>query len=434
MKGLLSSVFKRVDDLWALPSDSDEERLHKAIVTLAALITSCAAFLWVAVYLLLGFWSQALIPLSYPFASALCLLVAYKLGRFDLFRFSHLLLMLLLPFALSWGLGGFAASGAVVLWSLWAPLGALMVVGIRQSVPWFAAYIFLLVVSGLWEAAVPQNGPNISPLVRTGFFVMDLGGISAFVYVLVSYFAIRRREALVALALKHKLLEAEQERSENLLLNILPASIAERLKRNPAVIADAFDEITVLFADIVGFTPMSARVEPEAMVLCLNEIFSRFDRLAERYGLEKIRTIGDSYMVVGGAPVIRPDHAEAVAGMALDMLSAVDGFKAPNGDDVRIRIGINTGPAIGAVLGVKKFVYDVYGDAVNTASRMESHGVAGSIQVSAATYELLYDRYVFEPRGSVQVKGKGEMTTYLLLGRVGSTGPSSSNLVSMTPG
>jgi adenylate cyclase len=174
---------------------------------------------------------------------------------------------------------------------------------------------------------------------------------------------------------------------------------------------------SILFADIVGFTTLSERVSPEEMVPWLNEVFSDFDRLAVRSGLEKIRTIGDSYMAVAGVPLPHPDHVGAVAEMALNMLDAVSGRLAPNGDALRIRIGINSGHAVGAVVGLDKFIYDVYGDAVNTASRMESQGLPGHIQVTEATYQRLRDRYLFEEGQIVQVKGKGTMLAYMLIGR-----------------
>jgi adenylate cyclase len=219
-------------------------------------------------------------------------------------------------------------------------------------------------------------------------------------------------------------LAEEQRRSELLLLNILPAPIADRLKQSQAnleqpsaPIADGFSEVTVLFADIVGFTDLSSRVSPETMVGLLNQIFSRFDQLAEQHGLEKIKTIGDAYMVVGGLPVPRADHAAAIARMALDMQQAINQFNQTAQQAFEIRIGINTGPVVAGVIGIKKFIYDLWGDTVNIASRMESHGIPGGIQVTAATYACLKTEYHFEPRGAVAIKGRGHMETYWLKGK-----------------
>jgi adenylate cyclase len=209
-------------------------------------------------------------------------------------------------------------------------------------------------------------------------------------------------------------LQESQEKSERLLLNVLPLSIVERLKQDTSAIAEHFDEVTILFADIVGFTPLSTRIKPTELVNLLNEIFSTFDALTEKHGLEKIKTIGDAYMVVGGLPLAKPDHAEVIAQMALDMQGAIAHFQAKYNEELQIRIGINSGSVVAGVIGVKKFIYDLWGDAVNVASRMESSGLPGKIQVTEATYQRLKDKYKFEKRGQVTVKGKGEMTTYWL--------------------
>lgn len=214
-----------------------------------------------------------------------------------------------------------------------------------------------------------------------------------------------------------KILREEQEKSESLLLNILPRSIAQKLKDGHKNIADGFAEVTILFADIVGFTQLSEKTSPPELVSLLNEIFSRFDRLTDKHDLEKIKTIGDAYMVGGGLPMPRKYHAEAIAEMALDMQAEISRFNYENNINLSIRIGINTGPVVAGVIGTKKFIYDLWGDAVNTASRMESHGIPDAIQVSEATYNILKDKYLFEERGQISIKGKGEMNTYLLLGR-----------------
>lgn len=212
-------------------------------------------------------------------------------------------------------------------------------------------------------------------------------------------------------------LRIEREKSERLLLNILPSAIAERLKEDQGIIAESFTEATILFSDVVGFTQMSARIKPVELVYLLNEIFSSFDELAARHGLEKIKTIGDAYMVAAGLPERRADHAEAMAEMGLDMQAALDAFNRARGTTLNIRTGINTGPVVAGIIGTSKFIYDLWGDAVNTASRMESHSTPGRIQVTAATFERLRHAYLFEPRGTINIKGKGDMSTYFLLGR-----------------
>lgn len=211
-------------------------------------------------------------------------------------------------------------------------------------------------------------------------------------------------------------LRKEQNKTENLLLNLLPEPIADRLKDEPGVIADKFENATILFADLVNFTQISTTMSATKLVYLLNEIFSTFDELTEKHGLEKIKTIGDAYMVAGGIPIERPDHAEAIAKMALDMLVAIEELNVKLEATFDLRIGINSGPVVAGVIGTKKFIYDLWGNAVNTASRMESHGIPGRIQVSFYTYELLRDKYEFEERGLIDIKGQGEMPTYFLTG------------------
>jgi class 3 adenylate cyclase len=220
-----------------------------------------------------------------------------------------------------------------------------------------------------------------------------------------------------AMARQQRLLEAERARSEGLLRNMLPESIAERLKQREEVIADASPQVTVLFADIADFTEHAERSPPEATVALLNELFSQFDVLTEARGLEKIKTVGDAYVVAGGLPDPMPDHAGAVAELALEMLNVAAGRSLPDGGPVRLRIGVDSGPVVAGVIGRRRFSYDLWGDTVNTASRMETTGVPGCIQVTERTRELLGDRYQFRERGMIQVKGKGKMPTYFLSGR-----------------
>ncbi|NEP10956.1 MAG: response regulator [Symploca sp. SIO2C1] len=213
-------------------------------------------------------------------------------------------------------------------------------------------------------------------------------------------------------------LREEQKKSERLLLNTLPQTIVEELKQNHRAMPKQYDEASFLFSDIVEFAANSGCMPPTEVVNLLNQVFSTFDQLAQWHGVEKIRTIGDAYFVAGGVPVVRPDHALAIAEMALDMQQAIAKFTWPNGQPLALRIGINTGgPVVAAVLGIKKFAYDVWGDTVNIASRMETQGVPGRIQVTAATYEQLQNKYQLEQRGKITVKSKGEMTTYWLIGR-----------------
>jgi class 3 adenylate cyclase len=217
--------------------------------------------------------------------------------------------------------------------------------------------------------------------------------------------------------INNRLIQSERLKSEKLLLNVLPESIADELKRSTDTIAESFESITILFADIVGFTKFSSSTSPKELVDLLNQIFSMFDEIVDRYGAEKIKTIGDAYMVAGGLPQRSDNHAEAIACLALDMRETLDQFNINAKQDFNIRIGIHTGPVVAGVIGIRKFSYDIWGDSVNTASRMESHGISGQIQVTNATYAILKDTFIFEKRGEIEVKGKGKMKTYFLQGR-----------------
>ena len=390
-------------------TDTDETRAQKAALTLAAAMVTVLAIIWVGTYWVLGLASAASIPFVYQVASVASLLVFDRTKSYRFFRFSQAAMMTLLPFLLQWALGGYEASSAVSLWALVAAIGTLFFFTADESIPWFFAFVGLTLLSGVLEPSLSQNPAAIPDPVRIAFFVLNVTGVSLTAYLLLQY-AVRARDEAFG-------------RSEGLLLNVLPKSIAERLKRQPGVIADAHAEVTVLFADVVDFTPFTERTEPERVVGVLDEIFSAFDALAERHGLEKIKTIGDAYMVAAGLPEPRADHAEAMAEMALDMQAEFGRLSRPLGLDLAIRIGMDSGPVIAGVIGRNKFSYDLWGDTVNTASRMESHGLAGRIQVSESAYRRLSNRYEFEDRGEIEVKGKGHRRAYLLVGRRAADAP-----------
>lgn len=279
----------------------------------------------------------------------------------------------------------------------------------------FAYYFGMELVLGK-VAVMPAPWLSQALLYLYMFWICFICNLSVFLYERLQKAEFKaRREMEIA----YEQLTAEQEQSERLLLNILPQSIAARLKQSTTTttLAEQFPEASVLFADIVGFTQLSTRIRPTEMVELLNQIFSLFDQLAEKHDLEKIKTIGDAYLVVAGLPIPKTDHAEAIANMALDMQKALAEFNITSGQDFRIRIGINTGPVVAGVIGLKKFIYDLWGDTVNIASRMESHGLPDCIQVTSEFYELLKGKYIFQERGMISLKGRGEMTTYLLLGR-----------------
>jgi guanylate cyclase len=394
-----------------LPGDDNEEVLRKGTLTLTACLVTLLALVWVGIYGYLGIWLSALIPLTYQIVVLVSLALFFVTKRFHAFRATQLLMMLILPFALQWSLGGFAAASAVALWAVVAPLGALMFIGLRQSWPWFVGFLVLIVVSGVLEAAQVLPRPAIPAGIRVVFFLLNLGAVALTIFLVLLYFVGEREKMKRAL-------EAEHQRSESLLLNVLPAPVAERLKRSEGVIADGFEGVTVLFADIVGFTPLSASLTPNEVVTLLNGLFTVFDRLVDDCGLEKIKTIGDAYMVAGGVPVPRADHAAAVADLALSMRVELATLREEIDAPLDIRIGLDSGPAVAGVIGKRKFIYDLWGDTVNTASRMESHGLAGEIHVTERAWNVLRNTHRLRDRGVIEVKGKGPMRTYFLDGRI----------------
>lgn len=406
----LPDWLRRLTDIGALTSDSEEERLRKSVLVLSSSLITTLAFAWVGTYAGLGLWLSAAIPFAYQLASAASIYTFARTRRYRLFRTSQLWMSLLLPFALQWSLGGFANSSAVSLWAFTCPVGALLFVGARQAVPWFVGFGALVAFSGAIDPALAASPPHIPSGVVVAFFVLNILGVSTTAYVLLQYFVRARERARAEL-------EVERAKSEGLLLNVLPASVASRLKESDEVIADGFPSATVLFADIVGFTPLAQELTPADTVALLDRVFARWDELAARHGVEKIKTIGDSYMVAGGLPTPREDHAEAIADLALEMGAEVERCAKESGRSLEVRIGIDTGPVVAGVIGRAKFSYDLWGDTVNTASRMESHGVPGAIQVSERAYEQLRNSYYLRQRGTIEVKGKGLMTTYLLVGR-----------------
>jgi class 3 adenylate cyclase len=404
--GARTAVARFVERLGVIgvePGDSDETRVRKVILTLAASIVTVLSFIWVGTYLALGLPVSAAIPLSYQVVTVVSLAVFARTKSYEPFRFSQIVLMTILPFLLQWSLGGYVASSAVSLWALVAVFGALFFYSAREAVPWFIAFVVLTVASGIADPYLAASAAPIPSTVRQAFFVLTILGVSLTAYLLLQYF-VRARDAALA-------------QSERLLLNVLPRSIAERLKRTPGVIAERFEDVTVLFADVADFTPFAERTPPEQVVGVLDEIFSAFDGLTARHGLEKIKTIGDAYMAAGGLPEPRPDHADAIAELAVAMQAELTRLGQTLGVDLTIRIGIDSGPVVAGVIGRNRLIYDLWGDTVNTASRMESHGVPGRIQVTAATRDRLGDRYRFEDRGEIEVKGKGRLRAYLLAER-----------------
>jgi adenylate cyclase len=397
--GGFRSLLHRFVSIADEPTDDDDLRLRKRVGVVVGYLTIVAP---------LGLPALAQgDPVSYVLAfglSAIFVLNLAVLARSR--RFDRYVTVLIAPgavFTLTVEIlsGGMAASGAGMVWAFMAPVIALLALGPRRATAWFFIFLGALLVAILidpWVTSTIAPPPYAVQLIS---FAQNLAVPLGITFFLLRYTDLRRRAA--------------EARSEELLTNAIPTSIAARLKHGDERIADAYPETTVLFADLAGFTPWAQRTDPDAVVSYLDDLFSRFDALAASCGVEKIKTIGDAYMAVAGAPLARPDHAAAALTLARGMLDIVAEGRVRNAVELGLRVGLASGSVVGGVIGQKRILFDLWGETVNLASRMESSGLPGRIQVAPSTFALLEDAFTFEERAGVEVKGVGVMTTYLLV-------------------
>jgi class 3 adenylate cyclase len=408
-----------------IPVDSEEEpyaqekKLHRDLLIFACAFMNLAVVLWLAIYWAMGLHFSTNVPLGYQVISVASLVHFSKYKNFELFRFVQLSLFLFVPFVMQWSIGSAVTASGVMLWALLAPIGALVVKGWRDSIPWFIAYMVMTVVSGGFDYYLGNGDASGVAMKTIGFFfALNFAAMSSIIYFLVRHFVVAMDQIKSQLDQQHQLLAEEQKKSERVLLNVLPSSIAHRLKNHEGLIADGHADVTVLFADLVNFTQLTESLSPEQMVGLLNTIFSGFDELCEKYNLEKIKTIGDAYMAVGGLNRDNSNYTNDIADLALGMRD----FVVTNPDLIPFKLdihsGIATGPVVAGVIGSKRFIYDLWGDTVNVASRLTGEAVAGVIQVDKITYNRIRFDYAFEPPATINVKGKGEMVMYRLVSRL----------------
>jgi class 3 adenylate cyclase len=394
-------ILKRIEDRVALPGDSESRRSQKVLAALIFIIAGPMLVLnsignftaglsgvgWVfivlGVFLIIAFFVELKFPAFY---------IPLVYAAFVVSLAGNLLAHLLS--------GGTTSGNFHIGWAVFTPLLAVLLIDRRALL--LAMIPFMLVVLGviLFEPWALSNMPQVDPTFMLFNYAIGLAILGVMI-------------SLASLYLVGQI-ENYRRRADDLLLNILPGAIAIRLKEGEDTIADGYNEVSVLFADIVDFTGMSSDADPVEVVSLLNEVFSEFDDLAKKYGLEKIKTIGDAYMVAAGLPEPRADHVEAIVRFAIAMLAAAKRCEGLHGEPVRLRIGINTGSVVAGVIGRQKFIYDLWGDAVNVASRMESNGLSNQIQVTKAVKDKLDGQYIFIEREPIYVKGKGMMVTYLL--------------------
>jgi len=398
---------------------SPEEQLSGDMLMLTTGFMMCAAMLWLAIYWSMGYQYSTAIPLIFQALSAVTIYLYWKYRRVYIFAVIQLGLILFTPFAMQWSIGNFVNASGVSLWGLMAPVGAVTVLGTRQSMPWFFGWLFMTVMAGTFDYLLAGTVRSFDLSTVAVFFVLNFSAISVMIYSLLWYFASEKQKLRALVDASYAEIVVEKERSERLLLNILPAAIAERLKRNEVNIAQGHADVTVMFADIVGFTRMTEELSPVETVKILNDVFSIFDELADKHSVEKIKTIGDAYMAAAGLDAGAQIHyADAVARMALDMQEKIAEYRARTGERIELRIGIGTGPVVAGVIGKKKFIYDMWGDTVNVAFRMAADAGAGVVQVDLMTHRRLHNRFRFDQGHEVEIKGKGRMQVFHLLGPI----------------
>jgi class 3 adenylate cyclase len=420
-----SQSYQHLNPAAAAPADkatetalTPEEKLSGDMLMLTTGFMMCAAALWLAVYWSMGYQYSTAIPLIFQGLSFLTITLYWKFRKVHAFAIIQLALILFTPFAMQWAIGNFVTASGVSLWGLMAPVGAVTVLGTRQSMPWFFAWLFMTVMAGVFDYLLSNSAPQRFDLQTVAvFFVLNFAAISVMIYSLLWYFANEKNKLRMQVDAQHEEIRQERDRSEKLLLNILPPAIAERLKRNEVNIAQGHADVTVMFADIVGFTRMTEELSPVETVKILNDVFSIFDDIADKYHVEKIKTIGDAYMAAAGLETGAQIHyADAVANMALEMLAKIDEYRKRTGERIDIRVGIGTGPVVAGVIGKKKFIYDMWGDTVNVAFRMASDAYSGAIQVDLMTHRRLQHRFRFDDMHEVEIKGKGRMQVFHLIG------------------
>ncbi len=390
-------------------ADSDEVRMQKTISNFSMVLGAIPVQLFLGV-VYLGFNEHLTASILFGSAAASIVLLFFHRSRvinYDLYKFITLATAYISPFFSTLILGGIVQSSFVIMWGLVGPMFALVLYKPRQAAYWFLFFCILAVVCVLAQPYLrPENNiPLQWQVILAAFNAINIAGM---VFGALLFFVLQRDAAF-------QLLNIEKGKSESLLLNILPKDIADFLKNEPKVFADQYEETSILFADVVDFTTLSSEMKPIELVEILNQVFSHFDDLVDKYGLEKIKTIGDCYMVASGIPRSRRDHAHAIASLALEMQHYVEKNQV-GGHHLSFRIGINSGPVVAGVIGRKKFIYDLWGDAVNVASRMESSGQAGVIQITRNTYELIKNDFICENHAKVHVKGKGETEVWHLIG------------------
>lgn len=387
--------------------------MERSTITLGSLVITALATIWVVSYLALGRPVSAAIPFGYQLLSVFSIwALRRRLLGVTSVRAIQLAAMLVLPFALHASLGGFHGSAGVSVWALSTPLLAFLYGA--SSTRWMVAFSVIAIAAAIGDPTLEALGNALDTGLRPAFYALNFVGFGFAIHLGILHATAERERRSSALQDANQRIETERARADSLLAAIMPADIAERLKSGEQRIADQIASVSVLIADVVGFTPLALSLSPGALVEIMDDLWSRFDEATDRHGLEKIKSVGDSYLVVGGRLSASDGMLCEVADLGLEMCEiAVEVSSGRFG----VRVGIAHGPVVAGVIGTERPSFGLWGDTVNTASRMESTGVPGRVQVTGDVARLLEGDFVLEPRGSIEVKGKGSMSTYLLEGR-----------------
>lgn len=405
MKIGFRQLFRRIAAIGTDLKDDAETRLPKSLLVLSSVPFIFLPFLWSIMYISFGEVYVALIPMAYSVFSFFSLVHYSYTKRFESYRFNQLFLILVLPFAVMISMGGFIGGSAVILWGLISPLGSLVFDQPRKSLRWIFSYLGLIVLSSIVTSWLDITTVLTDQQIQFFFFI-NFVAVSSLIFMMFYYF-VRQKQYF-------------QERNEELLLNILPRQIATELKETGGVRARDFENVTVLFTDFKDFTSITEKMSAQELVNEIHYGYSAFDEIISRHGLEKIKTIGDSYMCVAGIPVACDTHAIDAVVAAMEICAFVERenlIRQAKGESwFKVRIGLHSGPVVAGIVGLKKFAYDIWGDTVNIASRLESSGEEGKINLSGSTYALIKDRFACHYRGKIEARNKGEIDMYFVEG------------------
>lgn len=383
-------------------ADSQELAFRKLLILLIASMCSMCGVVWsLMYYYVFGAGVIAALPISFTVIVGTCIIASHYTRNYKIVVYAQLTCIMWITAFIQWTIGSMDQSGFVIAWAFLAPLGAVIFLSKWQSVIWMLMFLFILVVSAVFEPALLGYKSYVSNGVRTLFYIMNIGTSLTVVFAASAWFM--------------NSIQQEKKRSDSLLLDILPAEVAEELKVKGYSDAKQFDEVTVLFTDFKGFTTHAENLSAHDLVKEINECFSAFDNILHKHNIEKIKTVGDAYLAASGLPVANPNHAKDTVNAAIEIRDFMLNRRKENPDSFEVRIGIHSGHVVAGIVGVKKFAYDIWGDTVNTAARMEQNSEAGKINISETTYGLVKDKFSCEYRGEIEAKNKGKLKMYFVV-------------------